>query len=69
MQDPTHADPQASRREPRNKGKLIGAKPRLSDRSTYGQFAPSCKSRGEDATWPCSISPSIASSEAVTLSA
>jgi integrase len=29
MQDPTHADPQASRREPWNKGKLIGAKPPL----------------------------------------
>ena len=29
MQDPTHAIPQASRREPWNKGKLIGAKPPL----------------------------------------
>jgi hypothetical protein len=29
MQDPTDAIPQASRREPWNKGKLIGAKPPL----------------------------------------
>jgi hypothetical protein len=29
MQDPTDANPQASRREPWNKGKLIGAKPPL----------------------------------------
>ena len=29
MQDPTDATPQASRREPWNKGKLIGAKPPL----------------------------------------
>src|SRR5260370_21357729 len=29
MQDPTDATPQASRREPWNKGKLIGAKPSL----------------------------------------
>src|ERR1700746_1890352 len=29
MQDPTDANPQASRRDPWNKGKLIGAKPPL----------------------------------------
>ena len=29
MQNPTEATPQASRREPWNKGKLIGAKPPL----------------------------------------
>jgi len=29
MQDPTNATPQTSRREPWNKGKLIGAKPPL----------------------------------------
>src|SRR5437660_9748707 len=46
MQDPIDAIPQATRREPWNKGKLVGAKPPLR-RNTSGRSAPSCKSPGE----------------------
>ena len=42
---------------PWNKGKLIGAKPPL-------PFGRSFKSKGEPASWQCSISPLIASCEA-----
>src|SRR5438067_4958717 len=37
------------------------------DLSTFGQFGPVCRSRGEYATWPCSILPSIASFGAAIL--
>src|SRR5262249_54926898 len=37
------------------------------DLSTFGQFGPDCRSRGEYATWPCSILPSIASFGAAIL--
>jgi hypothetical protein len=54
MQDPKDPIPQASRREPWNKGKLIGAKPPLRPKHVWST-EPSYKSRGEHATWPCSI--------------
>src|SRR5215471_888284 len=37
------------------------------DLSTFGQLGPDCRSRGEYATWPCSILPSIASFGAAIL--
>jgi hypothetical protein len=49
MRDSTDATTRASRREPWNKGKLVGSKPPLG-RSGSDQFAPSCKSRGEHAS-------------------
>jgi hypothetical protein len=51
------------KRTPWNKGKLIGAKPPLLARAS-GPFGRSFKSKGELASWQCSISPLIASCEA-----
>src|SRR6516165_386750 len=60
MQEPGNPIPQASRREPWNKGKLTGAKPRFGP-STFGRFGASCRSKDERAISRCSIWPSIAS--------
>jgi len=54
MQDPTDAIPQAARREPWNKGKLIGAKPPLRPKHVWS-IRSKCKSPAEHATWPCLI--------------
>jgi hypothetical protein len=62
MHDPTDATPQASRREPRNKGKLIGAKPPLRLKHVWS-IRTKLQIAGEHAIWPCSIWQSIASSE------
>jgi hypothetical protein len=54
MQDPTDAIPQASRREPWNKGKLTGAKPPLRLKHVWS-IRTKLQIAGEHATWPCSI--------------
>ena len=51
------------KRTPWNKGKLIGANRRCWQ-GTSGPFGRSFKSKGEPASWQCSISPLIASCEA-----
>ena len=68
MPDPTATTPQAARREPWNKGKLIGAKPPLRPKHVWS-IRTKLQIAGRTATWPCSISPSIASSEDATSSA
>ena len=60
MRDPEDPIPQASRREPWNKGKLTGAKPPLRPKH-FGRFGANCRSRGEHAISRCSIWPSIVS--------
>jgi hypothetical protein len=48
------------RREPWNKGKLIGQKPRCGQ-NTFGQSAPDCRWTDARETWQCSIWRSTAS--------
>ena len=68
MQDPTDAAPQASRRKPWNKGKLIGAKPPLRPKHVW-----SIRTKLQIAGRTCDLAmfnqPSIASSEDATSSA
>jgi len=54
MQDPTDVIPQVARREPWNKGKLIGAKPPLRPKHVWC-IRNRLQIAGQHATWPCSI--------------
>ena len=52
------------RREPWNKGKLIGQKPPLRPKHMFGRSVPDCRWRDGRETWQCSIWQSTASYEA-----
>lgn len=63
MLDHENANPTTPKHKPWNKGKLTGAKPPLRPKHVWS-IEPSFRSRGEHATWRCSIWPSIANSAA-----
>jgi integrase len=60
MEMQAQAMPSTPRREPWNKGKLIGQKPPLRP-NMYGRSVPDCRWRDRRETWQCSIWQSTAS--------